>query len=414
MLFSFSGVIRKGQVKIFMNEKNIQRSGCLILCGGKSRRMKQDKAKLVYHDESFLEIICAKIRRMGMPCYLSLADDDEQVPADFIVLRDEVCDENGGYIGPLGGICTGLNQCAREGLDGIYTVPVDLPLFETELFDLVKKAAAADPQADMYLLESSDGRIHPTAGYYRSSVLSTAADLIDARDYRLMSLVKHPDLHTVFVRTENHEQDRMLFNVNTPADYEALIKKTENRTKHILLQGERGAGKSTLIRKLAKEIQYTAGGYLSRAVMNREKGYKEVFLYPASFIFEQGDQDQIARKNGKLCGITMNGVKEVYPEMFDTYGTKLIHSASKKQMIIMDEIGFMEEKAERFQRAVLSAFDGNIPIIAAGKTKNISTPFLEAVRSHENVRLIELDETNRDAVYEQLRRLYMDGKEDPQ
>jgi len=80
----------------------------------------------------------------------------------------------------------------------------------------------------------------------------------------------------------------------------------------------------------------------------------------------------------------------------------------------MDEIGFMEEKAEQFQKAVLSAFDGNIPVIAAIKAKHFSTPFLEAVRSHDNVQLIELDETNRDEIYEQLRLLYMDRKEDPQ
>ncbi len=266
--------------------------------------------------------------------------------------------------------------------------------------------------ADIYILVSSDGRMHPAAGYYRTGVTDKAADLINARDYRLMSLIGHPDLRTVFVRTENAGQDRMLFNVNTPADYEVLVKKKQ--TKHIILQGEKGAGKSTLIRRLANEMQCTAGGYLTRAVMNREKGYREIFMYPASFIFDTGDQDRIAGDNGKLCGITMDGIKEVFPEVFDTYGTRMIHSASKKQLIIMDEIGVMEEKAVKFRKAVLSALDGNIPVIAAVKAKGISSPFLEAVRRHENVLLTELDETNRDEVYKQLRMLYMNRKEDPQ
>jgi len=102
----------------------------------------------------------------------------------------------------------------------------------------------------------------------------------------------------------------------------------------------------------------------------------------------------------------MNGVKEVYPEVFDLYGTELIRSASKKELIIMDEIGFLEEKAEQFQKAVLSAFDGNIPVLAAIKAKNITTPFLESIRSHKNVKLIELNETNRDQIFEQLKVLY--------
>lgn len=412
--FIFTQSSVKDRVEKQMNENKSKKSGCLILCGGRSGRMKQDKAKLVWHDESFLEIICAKIRRMAMTRYISLANTDEQIPSDFIALKDEVCDDNGDFIGPLGGIYTGLKQCVRDGLDGIYTVPVDLPLFETELFDLIAKAAETDPQADIYILVSSDGRMHPVTGYYRSSVISTVEDLINVHDYRLMSLIRHPDLKTVFVRTDNTEQDRMLFNVNTPADYEALVRQTAYRPKHIVLQGERGAGKSTLIRKLVNEIQCPAGGFLTRAVLNNEKGNKEIYMYPASFIYNPSDQDTLARENGKLCGITMNGVKEAYPDVFDTYGTQLIHSASKKELIIMDEIGFMEEKAEQFQKAVLSAFDGNIPVIAAIKAKHFSTPFLEAVRSHDNVQLIELDETNRDEIYEQLRLLYMDRKEDPQ
>ena len=395
-----------------MNEKKTESSGCLVLCGGKSRRMEQDKAKLLYQDNSLLEIICVKVRDMEMPRYLSLAENDEQVPADFTVLKDEVGDENGGFIGPLGGICTGLKQCVRDGLDGIYIVPVDLPLFERDLFDLTADAMRKDPHADMYILESSDGRMHPTVGYYRNNVIRAAEEQICAGDYRLMSLVRHPDLRTVTVRTENAAQDRMLFNVNTPADYEALVKQTEYRRKHIVLQGESGAGKSTLIRKLVNEMQCDIGGYLTRAVRNDETGYREIRMYPAEFLYEQGDQDTAARAHGKLCGITMNGVKEVYPEVFDQYGTQLIRSASEKQLIIMDEIGFMEEKAEQFQKAVLSAFDGTVPVIAAIKAKGISTPFLESVRTHENVQLIELVETNRDEIYEQLRKLYR--KEDPQ
>ena len=132
-----------------MNENNTQRSGCLILCGGRSGRMKQDKAKLVWQDQSFLEILCEKVRHMGLPQYVSLANAAEEIPADFTALKDEVRDEKGDYIGPLGGIYTGLKQCVRDGLDGIYTVPVDLPLFERELFERIADAVRKDPQADL-------------------------------------------------------------------------------------------------------------------------------------------------------------------------------------------------------------------------------------------------------------------------
>lgn len=171
-----------------------------------------------------------------MPRYLSLSDNHERIPDGFTALIDDVRDENGGFTGPLGGIYTGLKQCAGKELDGIYTVPVDLPLFETELFGLIHKAISSFAKADIYVLQSSDGRVHPACGYYRTSALDKARELIKAHDYRLMSLLRHPGLHTVYVKTENAEQDRMLFNVNTPDDYKALIQ-TSAITKHIVLEG---------------------------------------------------------------------------------------------------------------------------------------------------------------------------------
>lgn len=387
-------------VKKMMNEKIKEQSGCLILCGGKSRRMKRDKAKLLYQNESFLNIVSAKLRRTAMRCYLSLSDDPEEIPEGFMVLHDEVRDENGMSIGPMGGIFTGLRQCARDGLDGIFTVPVDLPLFETDLFDLLAKAAAEHPQADLCILVSGDERTHPTLGYYRRSVLDTVTKLIDAHDYRLMCLVRHPDVYAVCVHTENKAQDRMLFNVNTPGDYEKL-----RRKKHIVLQGEKGSGKSTLIRKIAEQMNCTIGGYLTRAVPDREKGCSEIYIYPADLVSEP-DQDIIAKTNGKLCAVTENGVKEVCPEVFDTYGTELIHSASDKQLIIMDEIGMLEENSERFKKAVLSAFDGKVPVLASVKAKSRTSPFLETVRSLPDVQLIDLDEEDRDEIAEQLSRQF--------
>ena len=66
---------------------------------------------------------------------------------------------------------------------------------------------------------------------------------------------------------------------------------------------------------------------------------------------------------------------------------------------------------KRFKKAVLSALDGNIPVLASIKAKDRSSTFLEAVRSHEHVQLTELNETNREEVFELLRMLYINRKE---
>lgn len=55
----------------------------------------------------------------------------------------------------------------------------------------------------------------------------------------------------------------------------------------------------------------------------------------------------------------------------------------------MDELGFLENDAKVFQSAVLCALDGDTPVLAAVKPKD--TPFLRAVRGHENAELVFID-----------------------
>ena len=86
--------------------------------------------------------------------------------------------------------------------------------------------------------------------------------------------------------------------------------------------------------------------------------------------------------------------------MFDTLGAQLIESAPEGGIILMDELGFPENDAKVFQSAVLCALDGDTPVLAAVKPKD--TPFLRAVRGHENAELVFIDEQNRDALLEKL------------
>ena len=67
----------------------------------------------------------------------------------------------------------------------------------------------------------------------------------------------------------------------------------------------------------------------------------------------------------------------------------------------MDELGFMEAKAEAFTRAVLETLDGDIPVIAAVKAR-FDIPFLDAVRAHPKGKLSMITKENRDQLYEEL------------
>ena len=153
--------------------------------------------------------------------------------------------------------------------------------------------------------------------------------------------------------------------------------------RHLLICGERGVGKSTLIRRLLEHSTREVGGFVTKRLpVADENGFFPIYLYPTS------------QSEGERCNETANLVGTC------GLGAQLIKSAPSGGIILMDELGFLENDAKVFQSAVLCALDGDTPVLAAVKPKD--TPFLRAVRGHENAELVFIDEQNRDALLEKL------------
>ena len=67
----------------------------------------------------------------------------------------------------------------------------------------------------------------------------------------------------------------------------------------------------------------------------------------------------------------------------------------------MDELGFFEAQAESFTDAVLAALSGDIPVIAAVKSRT-DIPFLNAVRAAPRAEVLSITPSNRDELFERL------------
>ena len=63
----------------------------------------------------------------------------------------------------------------------------------------------------------------------------------------------------------------------------------------------------------------------------------------------------------------------------------------------MDELGFFESKADRFTAAVLEALAGDIPVLAAVKSRT-NVPFLNAVQAAPQAEVFHITPENRDAL----------------
>ncbi len=167
--------------------------------------------------------------------------------------------------------------------------------------------------------------------------------------------------------------------------------------RHLLICGERGVGKSTLIRRLLAHSARPLGGFVTlRLRTPDENGFYPIYLYDAAL------PESERRSTGENLAAACDSRSSVrHSEVFDTLGTRYIESTPENGLILMDELGFLEGDAHIFQRAVLDALEGETPVLAAVKPKD--TDFLRAVRGHENAELVFIDGTNRDALYEMLR-----------
>lgn len=156
---------------------------------------------------------------------------------------------------------------------------------------------------------------------------------------------------------------------------------------HVLIVGEQGVGKTTLIHRIIEELGTPVWGFeTKKAACQTECGFPV-------FIHETGKEWIEAQEN--LVGYCENKVRQRFPNAFDRFAEKL--QLPQEGIILMDELGTLENGAEVFCKRVLELLDGETPVLAAVKYKD--TAFLQAVRGHNNAKCFYLTPENRDSLY---------------
>jgi nucleoside-triphosphatase len=160
--------------------------------------------------------------------------------------------------------------------------------------------------------------------------------------------------------------------------------------EHVFLTGPVHCGKSTLIDSVLSQLgRVNLGGFRTICVPSAlPKALAEVYIVPAAAARPVLDRDN-------LIGIRWGDhLATAFAQAFETGGLALLRNSGGAQLLLMDELGMMEGNAPRFLAAVASALDGDIPVL--GVIKQQSHPFLNSVRDHPRVRLLEVDIKNRD------------------
>lgn len=154
--------------------------------------------------------------------------------------------------------------------------------------------------------------------------------------------------------------------------------------KNIFLTGDIQVGKSTLINKVLENLNIKLGGFKTFGDNYTKNGESDIVISSVC-----SDESYIAAHRGN-CGNT------VFNDVFNTYGVEFLKFEA--DLIIMDELGYLESDAIEFQKAVLNVLDSDKPVL--GVVRNKQTPFLDEVRSNKNTELIIVTPKNRDMLYE--------------
>jgi molybdopterin-guanine dinucleotide biosynthesis protein A len=182
----------------------------VLLAGGKSRRMGEDKRNLVIGEQTLLERGLAVLRSIFHEVLVVIAQDSPPLDINARVVRDLVSD-----CGSLGGVYTGLKQAATPH---IFVVACDMPFLDrTVITQFTSRRATAD-----IVMARLAARLHPMHALYGKGCLTVMSQMILVRQLKIQELVADRSLQVQYItETDLLTIDpswRSFHNVNTPAD----------------------------------------------------------------------------------------------------------------------------------------------------------------------------------------------------
>lgn len=190
-----------------------QRTGGILLAGGRSRRMGQDKALLLYEGRTFLERTLSTLRQLT-PHLVIVADtaDRYDVP-EFPVIGDLYPD-----VGPVGGLVTGL---VHLGPGAHFAVACDMPTLDPAVLRLLLETCA--PALDAVVLMLASGP-EPLCAVYRHTAEPKLRRYLDEGGRSARGALRI--LNTRYMDESALRQvdptARSLTNINTPEDLRRL------------------------------------------------------------------------------------------------------------------------------------------------------------------------------------------------
>ena len=179
-------------------------NSAVILAGGKSSRMGQDKALLPFGSKDTLsEFQYSRLKELFKNVYISTKYNKFNFNADLIL-------DKSSYFSPMVALESILDSLDED----FFLISVDMPLFSKEAIKALIDAYNQDSSFDIYLYKSQN-YLEPTAAIYSKNIKKRVKELLKIDIHKLQFLTKNSNIKILPPIDEIN-----FLNVNKKEDYE--------------------------------------------------------------------------------------------------------------------------------------------------------------------------------------------------
>lgn len=169
------------------------------------------------------------------------------------------------------------------------------------------------------------------------------------------------------------------------------------KIKNIFVTGPIHSGKSTVIKQVITKLPgFNIGGFRTLPIYSTNK--KQGFIFRSL----EGEKQTFAHVD--LDNTNQFDIYKFDHSVFEKLGVSTLTKALlKSDIILMDEIGMMEQQAEAFVRLIVKCLDA--PQIVLGVVQKRASWFLEILKERSDSKIFVVTKSNRESMIDKIVKL---------
>lgn len=199
---------------------------CVILCGGKSSRMKSNKAILPFGDYKLISHQVIKLSKIFSHLAISLKESKKDEILDMLRIDIEkynannppidlesidIIIEDSTYFSPLFGI---LNCFDTLEMGKIFVIPIDCPFVRFKTMSVLSNNS--NNYDVIYAKDST--QIHPLIGIWKANIKDKIAISLKENKFKILDFLSSCDTKSIYFDANE------FINLNTKQDYKNALK----------------------------------------------------------------------------------------------------------------------------------------------------------------------------------------------